>query len=138
MGALGSASLCGVVPLPIKACRVYCFLHQAACHVIFFIVRLMLIRQGAARSSSNDRRLACTLAAAAGALNTAAFQAVGFFSANMTGNVSSLSDHAALGQWLLGAFYLTIVLALLGRAAVSQLLLSPARGRTVPSHFSFP
>src|SRR3546814_10645675 len=78
----------------------------------------MLIRQGAARSSSNDRRLACTLAAAAGALNTAAFQAVGFFSANMTGNVSSLSDHAALGQWLIGAFYLTIVLAFIGGAAV--------------------
>src|SRR3546814_156682 len=97
----------------------------------------MLIRQGAARSSSNDRRLACTLAAAAGALNTAAFQAVGFFSANMTGNVSSLSDHAALGQWLIGAFYLTIVLAFIGGAAVSTLLINAGRRRQVHAIYAF-
>jgi uncharacterized membrane protein YoaK (UPF0700 family) len=39
----------------------------------------MLISEGDARSDKLDRRLACTLAAVAGSLNTAAFHAVGFF-----------------------------------------------------------
>jgi hypothetical protein len=54
----------------------------------------MLVKEGNARSSDVDRRLACILAAIAGALNAAAFH-----------NVSALSDHAALGEWLLGMFY---------------------------------
>lgn len=47
----------------------------------------MLISTDAARTFNTDSRLACTLAAVAGALNTAAFESVGFFSANMTGNI---------------------------------------------------
>ena len=97
----------------------------------------MLIQQGNARSNDIDRRLACTLAAIAGALNTAAFQAVGFFSANMTGNVSSLSDHAALGEWQSGAFYLTIVLAFIGGAAVSTLLINAGRRRQMHGIYAF-
>lgn len=91
----------------------------------------MLIRQGAARSNDIDRRLACTLAAVAGALNTAAFQAVGFFSANMTGNVSALSDHMALGDWLTSVFYLTIVLTFIGGATASTLLVNAGRRRNM-------
>ena len=55
----------------------------------------MLISTETERTYIADSRLACTLAAVAGALNTAAFEIVGFFSANMTGNVSSLSDFLA-------------------------------------------
>ena len=69
----------------------------------------MSIRQGNARDSRLDRRLAYALAAVAGALNAAAFHAVGFFSANMTGNVSALSSFLALGQWARGFGYLMIV-----------------------------
>ena len=97
----------------------------------------MLIRQGSARGSDIDRRLACTLAAIAGALNTAAFHAVGFFSANMTGNVSSLSDHIALGEWRVGAFYLMIVLAFIGGAAVSTLLINAGRRREIHGIYAF-
>jgi uncharacterized membrane protein YoaK (UPF0700 family) len=96
----------------------------------------MLIRQGNARSNDVDRRLACTLAAIAGALNTAAFHAVGFFSANMTGNVSALSDHAALGEWLIGAFYLVIVLTFITGAAVSTLLINAGRRREILSIYA--
>lgn len=39
----------------------------------------MLISTDAARTFNTDSRLACTLAAVAGALNTAAFESVGFF-----------------------------------------------------------
>lgn len=97
----------------------------------------MLIQQGEARTVDIDRRLACSLAAIAGALNTAAFQAVGFFAANMTGNVSTLSDHMGLGQWLIGAFYLLIVLTFIGGAAVSTQLINAGRRRGIRGIYAF-
>lgn len=71
----------------------------------------MLIRQGTARDGRMDRQLASYLAAVAGALNAGVFYAVGFFSANMTGNVSTLSDNLAVGDWVPALFYLTVVAA---------------------------
>jgi uncharacterized membrane protein YoaK (UPF0700 family) len=91
----------------------------------------MLIKLGDERNEQVDRRLACILAAIAGAVNTVAFHAVGFFSANMTGNVSALSDHLALGQWAVGAFYLTIIACFIGGAAVSAILISAGRRRQI-------
>jgi uncharacterized membrane protein YoaK (UPF0700 family) len=96
----------------------------------------MLLRQGDARSHAVDRRLACILAAIAGALNTAAFHAVGFFSANMTGNVSALSDHAAAADWLVSGFYLSIVLAFVLGASVSTLLINAGRRRQLRSIYA--
>lgn len=96
----------------------------------------MLLRQGEARSHAVDRRLACILAAIAGSLNTAAFHAVGFFSANMTGNVSALSDHAAAADWLVSAFYLSIVLAFIVGASVSTLLINAGRRRQIRSIYA--
>lgn len=96
----------------------------------------MLLQQGKARSDAVDRRLACILAAIAGALNTAAFHAVGFFSANMTGNVSSLSDHVAHGDWWLSAFYLSIVIAFVFGASVSTLLINAGRRRNIRSIYA--
>ena len=71
----------------------------------------MLVQLGTARNERIDLNLACTLAGIAGALNASAFYSVGFFAANMTGNVSVLSDHFAIGQWSSSLFYLTIVIA---------------------------
>lgn len=96
----------------------------------------MLLRQGEARNHAVDRRLACILAAVAGALNTAAFHAVGFFSANMTGNVSSLSDHAASCEWWLSTFYLFIVLAFVFGAGFSALLINAGRRRNIRSIYA--
>jgi len=96
----------------------------------------MLLRQGDARSHAVDRRLACSLAAIAGALNTAAFHAVGFFSANMTGNVSALSDHAAAADWFASGFYLSIVLAFVVGAGVSTLLINAGRRRQLRSIYA--
>lgn len=50
------------------------------------------------RDDRTDRQLASYLAAVAGALNARAFYAVGFFSANMTGNISALSYNLAIGD----------------------------------------
>jgi uncharacterized membrane protein YoaK (UPF0700 family) len=91
----------------------------------------MLVQQGAARTSRIDRRLAGTLAAIAGAVNVAAFQAVGFFAANMTGNVSSASDRAAFGQIRQAAFLLAIVGTFIFGAAVSSLIIAIGRRRDI-------
>lgn len=97
----------------------------------------MLISQGAARSEKVNLNLACTLAGIAGALNAAAFYAVGFFSANMTGNVSALSDHIGTGQWLSSLFYLTIVAAFILGSTVSSLLINAGRRRGIAAIYAY-
>jgi uncharacterized membrane protein YoaK (UPF0700 family) len=91
----------------------------------------MLVREGSHRNELIDRRLATYLAAVAGALNAAAFSAVGFFSANMTGNVSSLSDQLATGHWGAGAFYASIVATFILGSATSTLMINAGRRRGV-------
>lgn len=97
----------------------------------------MLIQEGDARSGAKNLSLARTLAAVAGALNTAAFQAVGFFSANMTGNVSSLSEHLAFGDLVVGFAYFAIVAAFVGGALVSTLLINAGRRRGIRTIYAY-
>ncbi len=97
----------------------------------------MLISQGAARSERINLKLACSLALIAGALNAAAFYAVGFFSANMTGNVSALSDHLATGQWGPGLFFLSIVVSFILGASASTLLINAGRRRGMASVYAY-
>jgi uncharacterized membrane protein YoaK (UPF0700 family) len=89
----------------------------------------MLITAESTRTFNTDIRLACTLAAVAGALNTAAFETVGFFSANMTGNVSSLSDHLAKANVHIGLFFLLIILLFIAGSSVSTLIINAGRRR---------
>jgi uncharacterized membrane protein YoaK (UPF0700 family) len=89
----------------------------------------MLITAESTRTFNTDIRLACTLAAVAGALNTAAFETVGFFSANMTGNVSSLSDHVAKANLHVGLFFLLIVLLFIAGSSVSTVIINAGRRR---------
>src|SRR6201999_2810655 len=91
----------------------------------------MLISEGDARSIGTDRRLACSLATVAGALNVCAFQAVGFFSANMTGNVSLLSLHAASADLANGLLFLAIVLAFIAGATFSTVVVNSGKRRKV-------
>jgi uncharacterized membrane protein YoaK (UPF0700 family) len=87
----------------------------------------MLISTENSRSHVADTQLACTLAAVAGALNTAAFEAVGFFSANMTGNVSSLSDHLAKANLAPAIFFLSIVSIFIAGSAFSTIIINSGR-----------
>ena len=87
----------------------------------------MLIREGSARTLMVDRRLAWSLAAIAGALDTAAFQEVGFFAANMTGNVSLLSLHIADAAWRNSFLFLSIVAMFIAGAAGSTFLVTAGR-----------
>lgn len=89
----------------------------------------MLVREGTSRTLAKDRHLAMSLAFVAGALNMAAFYAVGFFSANMTGNVSLLSDHAALGRWGGAALFLAVIVAFVGGSTSSALIINAGRQR---------
>ncbi|MDF7648082.1 YoaK family protein [Erwiniaceae bacterium L1_54_3] len=91
----------------------------------------MLISTEHLRSNSADIKLACTLAAVAGALNTAAFEVVGFFSANMTGNVSSLSDHLAKANLAPGVFFLEIVCIFIAGSVISTLMINAGRRRNI-------
>ncbi len=100
-------------------------------------VVVMLISTESARSHSADTRLACTLAAAAGALNTAAFEIVGFFSANMTGNVSLLSDHLAKANPGTGLFFLAIVILFIAGSALSTLVINSGRRRNIRTIYAF-
>jgi uncharacterized membrane protein YoaK (UPF0700 family) len=97
----------------------------------------MLIKEGIERNARADWTLASVLAAVAGALNAAAFYAVGFFSANMTGNVSLASGRIATCQWVMALFYLSIVLAFVFGAAVSTLLISAGRRRHIAGVYAY-
>jgi uncharacterized membrane protein YoaK (UPF0700 family) len=81
----------------------------------------MLHSFGSARTTGADRRLAASLAFVAGALNAVGFWTVGFFAANMTGNVSSASVSFAMGNILAAGSYLGIVVAFVLGAASSTL-----------------
>ncbi len=67
------------------------------------------------------RRLGCSLVAVAGAVNAVGFLAVGYYSANMTGNVSTLATTLYAGHvgllmsciGLIGAFVVGAVLPIL-------------------------
>lgn len=97
----------------------------------------MLISEGQDRSFSIDRRLACLMALVAGGLNSAGFYAVGFFSANMTGNISTMADHVALGDVLTGSFYLAIVTIFVLGAALSAFVTSAGKRSGIKRIYAF-
>jgi len=97
----------------------------------------MLIRTDEARTLNTDSWLACLLAAVAGALNTVAFEIVGFFAANMTGNVSSLSDNLARFRWNGGLFFLSVVLFFMFGAVLSTLIINAGRRRGLRGIYAF-
>ncbi|HTV70448.1 MAG TPA: YoaK family protein [Rhizobiaceae bacterium] len=97
----------------------------------------MLLREGDQRTIDIDIRLAGLLAGVAGALNAAGFQATGFFSANMTGNVSSLSDYLGLGEFRLAALFASLVVTFVVGAFVSGLLIEAGRRRSVRGIYAY-
>ncbi len=96
----------------------------------------MLVQESGERNDGKDIRLACSLAAVAGGLNASAFHAVGFFSANMTGNVSALSDHLALGDAWAVVFLLAILLLFVSGAGLASFLVQVGRRRRLKATFA--
>ncbi|MDG4876276.1 YoaK family protein [Mesorhizobium sp. WSM4935] len=97
----------------------------------------MLVSEGDRRTLGIDIRLASLLAAIAGSLNAAGFQATGFFTANMTGNVSSLSDHLGLAQFGTAAFFGALVGAFVTGAFISGLLIEAGRKQGVRAIYAY-
>lgn len=97
----------------------------------------MLIHSGKDRSAAIDLRLAVLLSSIAGAVNAAGFRAMGFFSANMTGNVSVLAEHLAAWQISLVLFAAGLVAAFIGGAFVSALLIELGQKRRIRSIFAY-
>lgn len=97
----------------------------------------MLVQRNELRTHKVDRRLATSLAGVAGALNAAAFHAVGFFSANMTGNISALSDKLASGGFGLALFLLGVVMAFVVGSGVSTLLTNAGNRRGIAAIYAY-
>ncbi|MBB2203438.1 YoaK family protein [Gluconacetobacter takamatsuzukensis] len=89
----------------------------------------MLLREGNARTFVMDRRLGCSLAAVAGGVNAAGFLAVGYYSANMTGNLSSLSMDLRAADLSAALSCLGLIGAFVAGAVLSACLVNAGRHR---------
>ncbi|WP_449395576.1 YoaK family protein [Devosia riboflavina] len=97
----------------------------------------MLIHEGHERTAAIDLKLAGSLAAVAGAINAAGFQATGFFTANMTGNVSSLADQVGLSNYALAAAFLALVVSFVAGAFCSGVLIEIGRSRQIRGIYAY-
>ncbi len=97
----------------------------------------MLIRQGEHRGTAADRNLAWSLAGIAGAINAAGFYAAGLYSSHMTGTVSTMADHLALGE--VGAFgvALAVIATFVAGAMVSTLLINAGQRRGLSAIYAY-
>jgi uncharacterized membrane protein YoaK (UPF0700 family) len=84
------------------------------------------------------RHLGFALAFVAGAANAGAFLAVKLYTSHMTGIVSSLADHLALGDFTLALGALGAVLSFLLGAMVSAIMINYGRRRAWRSQFALP
>jgi uncharacterized membrane protein YoaK (UPF0700 family) len=93
---------------------------------------------GGLRTARADRQLGLALAFVAGAINAGGFLAVAQYTSHMTGIVSALADHLALGAYdLLWGGAGALVTFLLG-AVCSSAMVNYARQRRMSSLYAYP
>lgn len=93
---------------------------------------------GSRRSAQANQQLGLVLAFVAGAANAGGFLAVHQYTSHMTGIVSAMADHLALGQlrdYLAG---FGALLSFIAGAACSAILVNFARRRRLHSEFALP
>jgi len=90
------------------------------------------------RSARSDRHLGLGLAFVAGAANAGAFLAVKIYTSHMTGLVSSMADHVALGEFSLALGALGAVASFLLGAMTSAVMINFARRRELRSRYALP
>jgi uncharacterized membrane protein YoaK (UPF0700 family) len=93
---------------------------------------------GRHRTVAANRQLGFTLAAVAGAINAGGFLAVKQYTSHVTGLVSSMADHLALGELALVAHAAVAVLAFMLGAMVSAMLVNFARRNRMASEYALP
>lgn len=90
------------------------------------------------RTDAGNRRLGLSLAFVAGAVNAGGFFAVGQYTSHMSGVVSALADHLALGEMrLLAAGVLSLASFFMG-AATSAILINWGRLHEAHSRYALP
>jgi uncharacterized membrane protein YoaK (UPF0700 family) len=89
----------------------------------------MLVKEGESRTLSTDILLASSLAFVAGGVNSAGYLGFGYFSANMTGNVSLVSDHVSMGDIDLAVAFLVIVAMFVAGAFAASLFIQFGKRR---------
>ncbi|NVM75202.1 uncharacterized membrane protein YoaK (UPF0700 family) [Duganella sp. SG902] len=90
------------------------------------------------RSDISNRRLGRSLAFVAGAVNAGGFFAVGQYTSHMSGVVSALADHLALGEGALLLAGLAALGAFFCGAATSAVLINWGRRRDAHSRYALP
>jgi uncharacterized membrane protein YoaK (UPF0700 family) len=93
---------------------------------------------GKSRSKNANFHLGCVLAFVAGAINAGGFLAVQQYTSHMTGIVSAMADHVALGAYGLALAGLGALCAFLAGAACSAIMVNFSRRRTLHGEYAFP
>ena len=93
---------------------------------------------GHRRTPRADRQLGCLLAFVAGATNAGGFLAVHQYTSHMTGIVSAMADHLALGTYDLALGGIGALLSFVVGAAVAAVLVNFARHRRLASEYALP
>ncbi len=93
---------------------------------------------GRRRTPWADRALGLVLAAVAGAANAGGFVAVHQYTSHMTGIVSEMADHMAVGAWSMVAAGLGAVASFIVGAMVSTLLINWGRRQHLHSEYALP
>ena len=93
---------------------------------------------GGLRSGRGDRHLGLALAFVAGAINAGGFLAVAQYTSHMTGIVSAMADHLALGSTGLFWSACAALASFLVGAACSSAMVHFARQRRMSSLYAFP
>ena len=93
---------------------------------------------GGLRTARADRQLGLALAFVAGAINAGGFLAVAQYTSHMTGVVSALADHLALGSYDLLWSGLGALAAFLLGAVCSSAMVNYARQRRMSSLYALP
>jgi len=93
---------------------------------------------GQARSPRANRHLGVALAFVAGAINAGGFLAVHQYTSHVTGAVSSVADHLALGAWDLALGALGAVFSFLLGAACTAVTVNFGRRRRLVSEYALP
>lgn len=92
----------------------------------------------AERTPRANRHLGRNLAFVAGAANAGGFLAVHEYTSHMTGVISAMADHIALGLFGLAAGGLLALVVFMLGAAVSALLINWARARRLQGEYALP
>ena len=93
---------------------------------------------GKHRSKAANRQLGFVLAFVAGAINAGGFLAVQQYTSHMTGIVSAMADHIALGAYDLALTGIGALLSFLVGAACSAVMVNYARRHRMHSEYAFP